>query len=231
MSAPRNARQRARAEMTREITDVARRQLASGGAAALSLRAVARELDMASSAVYRYFRSREELLTALLLDAFHAIGDAAETADAEAKQACLSATRRWVTVAHAVREWSLQHRHEFALLYGTPDPDYAAPQTTGTAAARMPLTFAGILAAAQAAGELNPVAGPAVDETLLHPDARALLPQDLPVETAVRFAAAWSQMVGLISFELFGHFHNVTLDGSQFFDHAVRTVAAELGMR
>ncbi|MDQ2876974.1 MAG: TetR/AcrR family transcriptional regulator, partial [Actinomycetota bacterium] len=75
------ARQRARAEITGEIKDEARRQLATTGAQ-LSLRAVARELGMVSSALYRYFPSRHDLLTALIIDAYDALGEAAEQADA-----------------------------------------------------------------------------------------------------------------------------------------------------
>src|SRR5215211_5359016 len=76
------ARERIRAELTAEIADAARRQLAEVGAAAVSLRAVARELGMASSAVYRYFPSRDELLTRLIIDGYDALGAAAESADA-----------------------------------------------------------------------------------------------------------------------------------------------------
>src|ERR1700680_208487 len=65
------------AELTGEIKAVARRQLAEHGSAALSLRAVAREVGMVSSAVYRYFPSRDDLLTALIVDAYDAVGDAA----------------------------------------------------------------------------------------------------------------------------------------------------------
>ena len=81
------ARARVRAELTREIVEAARRQLATDGAAGLSLRAVARELGMASSAVYRYFASRDELLTALIVDAYDAIGAAAEEAEAAVPRA------------------------------------------------------------------------------------------------------------------------------------------------
>src|ERR1700754_758209 len=86
-------RARVRAELTREIVDVARRHLASEGAAALSLRAVARELGMASSAVYRYFPSRDDLLTTLIVEAYDALGTAAEKAEAAAPRTDLRA--RW----------------------------------------------------------------------------------------------------------------------------------------
>ena len=77
-SVPRTARERARAEITAEILDAARGYLATDGAPALSLRAIARDLGMASSALYRYFRSRDELLTRLIIDAYDSLGAAAE---------------------------------------------------------------------------------------------------------------------------------------------------------
>ena len=85
-NAPRTARERARAELTREIKEEARRQLAAIGADGLSLRAVARELGMVSSALYRYFPSRDDLLTALIIDAYDALGEAAEQAIADASR-------------------------------------------------------------------------------------------------------------------------------------------------
>ncbi len=80
-SVPRTARERARAEITSEILEAGRRHLATDGAAALSLRAIARELGMASSAVYRYVASRDDLLTRLIIDAYNSLGAAAEAAD------------------------------------------------------------------------------------------------------------------------------------------------------
>src|SRR6516225_9412288 len=105
MNAPMSARARVRAELTREIKDAARRQLAEEGAAALSLRAVARELGMVSSALYRYFPSRDELLTTLIVDAYDALGSAAEAADADCPRDRFAG--RWLAVCRAVRRWAL----------------------------------------------------------------------------------------------------------------------------
>jgi len=82
------ARDRARAELTEEIKAVARRHLAEHGSAALSLRAVAREVGMVSSAVYRYFPSRDDLLTTLIIDAYAAVGDAAAAAASACATPC-----------------------------------------------------------------------------------------------------------------------------------------------
>src|SRR3954447_22391926 len=130
---PTTARERVRAELTGEITDAARRQLAAVGAAALSLRAVPRELGMASSALYRYFPSRDDLLTRLIIDGYDALGAAAEEADLPGE----APRTRWLAVCRAVRAWALTHPHEYALLYGSPVPGYTAPPDTVPAAARV----------------------------------------------------------------------------------------------
>src|SRR3712207_2808941 len=96
---PTTVRDRVRAEVTAEITAVARRQLAEVGAAALSLRAVAREVGMASSAVYRYFASRDELLTRLITDGYDALGAAAEVAGDPGA----APRERWLAVCRAGR--------------------------------------------------------------------------------------------------------------------------------
>src|SRR4051794_28037885 len=111
-------RARVRAEMTAEIKAAARRHLATDGAN-LSLRAIARDLGMVSSALYRYFASRDELLTALIIDAYNDLGEVAERADAAVTDRT-DARSRWMTVAHALRGWALTNPAEYALLYGTP---------------------------------------------------------------------------------------------------------------
>ena len=134
VNASRTARERVRAELTREITDVARAQLATEGAGGLSLRAVAREMGMVSSAIYRYFSSRDDLLTALIVDGYNAIGEAAEQANAA--YAAGDYAGRWLAVCRAIRDWALAHPHEYALVYGSPVPGYQAPQQTIGPAAR-----------------------------------------------------------------------------------------------
>src|ERR1700737_1118305 len=134
-SAPRTARERARAELTHEIKEEARRQLAAEGAPRLSLRAVARELGMVSSALYRYFPSRDDLLTALIIDAYESIGAQVEAADAARPPADLRG--RWRAMAQAVRKGALAHPHEYALVYGSPVPGYSAPQETIVPASRV----------------------------------------------------------------------------------------------
>src|SRR5688500_11648060 len=122
-------RARVRAQMTDEIKAIARQHLASDGAN-LSLRAVARDLGVVSSAIYRYFASRDDLLTALILDADNSLGAAVEAADvaARADRDGDDLTGRWLAVCHAVRDWALAAPHEYALVYGSPVPGYRAPE-------------------------------------------------------------------------------------------------------
>jgi AcrR family transcriptional regulator len=227
MNAPKTARERARAELTAEILAAARRQLRESGTAQLSLRSVARELGMASSAVYRYFASRDDLLTALIVQAYTEIGEAAEGADDPGA----TPEERWLAVWRAVRAWSLDNRHEYALIFGTPVPGYVAPHITVEVAGIMPLTLARIAAAAKRDGNLTPPAGPVCPPEAITPEMLVLLEDEAftPDETA-RLILAWNRLVGIIGYELHGHLANVTADDALFFDHTARTEGAQLGL-
>src|SRR5690606_11087502 len=119
----------------------------------LSLRAVARELGMVSSAVYRYVACRDDLLTLLIVDAYASVADAAEQAAAGDRNS--PPARRFVAVAAAFRRWAVANPHEFALIYGSPVPGYAAPETTIPPAARVPLALAGVVVDAHRSGQLR----------------------------------------------------------------------------
>ena len=206
-------RARLRAELTSEIKDEARRQLAAEGAPGLSLRAVTRSLGMASSAIYRYFPSRDDLLTALIVDAYDAIGAAAEEADARCRPDDFGG--RWRAVGLAIREWAVTHPHEYALVYGSPVPGYRAPQDTVGPASRVTLVLARMVDEATRAGALaEPPGGrglPPLDAAVLD-ETRRLADLAFPRtsdEVVIRAVIAWTQLFGMISFELFGHFHSV----------------------
>jgi AcrR family transcriptional regulator len=222
------ARERVRAELTTEIADAARRQLADVGAAGLSLRAVARELGMASSAVYRYFPSRDDLLTRLIIEGYDDLGAAAEAAD---DPAAAPATR-WLAVCRAVRTWALAHPHEYALLYGSPVPGYQAPRDTVPAASRVGVVLGRILGDAARAGALPETTGER-DPGLVSDEAVAVLGGDHPAldETVrVRALLSWSALYGTISFELFGHLVGSVQDGDRYFDRAMSELATLIGL-
>ena len=216
------ARDRARAEITGEIKAVARRHLAEQGSAALSLRAVAREVGMVSSAVYRYFPSRDDLLTALIIDAYNAVGAAAEAALAAHRRRATA--QRWVGVSLAIRAWALANPQEYALIYGSPVPGYTAPQDTVDPASRVPLALLQIVVDGVAVGEINTDDTKAVPRTI-HADfaiLRAAAAPNVPDAVVSRALLAWSQLFGSISLELFGHLHNVIHDFDAYFTLQMR---------
>ncbi|MEU2390918.1 TetR/AcrR family transcriptional regulator [Streptomyces sp. NPDC007369] len=229
MTTVRGARERARIEVTAAIKDEARRMLAAEGAAKLSLRAVARELGMVSSALYRYFPSRDDLLTALIVDAYDSVGAAVEEAHARTVAAGDPPRARWIAACRAFREWALEHPHEYALIYGSPVPGYSAPVDTVGPAARVGNVFIGIARAAHAGRglALPPLPG------ALRPEAvrmTADFAEGLPPEVTAALVAAWAQLAGMVSFELFGQFNRVVEDREAFFSHAAGQLAHGVGL-
>ena len=230
--APRTARERARAEITSEILATGREHLARDGAAALSLRAVARDLGMVSSAVYRYVPNRDALLTMLIIDAYDSLGESVEKAEHAVARDEYRA--RFLAACHAVRNWALAHPQEYALIYGSPVPGYAAPTDTIAPASRVPAVLITILVDMELAGR-SPKPDP-VEPVVSHAIAaiREFSGGALPDDLMLRGLAAWSGLLGAVSFELYGHLHNVVAEGAKarkaYFDHQMRQVAAGLGL-
>jgi AcrR family transcriptional regulator len=222
------ARQRVREAVTADIVAEARRQLAEVGAGALSLRAVARELGMASSAMYRYFASRDELLTALIVEAYDALGDTAEAAAKTSDRAFA----RWQAVCRAIRGWALEHPQEYALIYGSPVPGYTAPEVTLAPGSRVGLLLGSLLADAQMSGQLEAPETPSLPRTVaseIRPLAQIAMP-GVPLATAALGVLAWAQIFGQINFELFGRFDDLLADPGILFDHAIVTMTTEIGI-
>lgn len=229
MTSVQGARARARIEITAAIKDEARKQLAAEGAAKLSLRAVAREVGMVSSALYRYFPSRDDLLTALIVDAYDAVGTAAEQALTADGARGTDHLARWTAVCRAVRTWALAHPHEYALIYGSPVPGYSAPQDTVGPASRVALVLIGIVRDAYTTDGIAP---PPVPEGL-RPEAERMAADfapDLPPALAVAMVAVWSQLFGLVSFEVFGQFNRVVEDREAFFTSATARLGRDIGL-
>lgn len=235
MGATQTARERARAEITAEILTAARRHLADDGPAGLSLRAVARELGMAPSAIYRYFENRDALLTAMIVEAYDALGERAETAAAAVSSA--TPRSRWVAVASAIRSWALANRHEYGLLYGTPVPGYAAPEDTVVPGTRVSLALVRVVADAYADGRVAIDRDDADDERRLEEalgdeldDLATRLGHDLPPEVVFRTVVAWTQLFGLLSFELFSQTRGIVTEHERLFVAATDTMAARIGL-
>jgi len=227
-------RQQARAQMRTEILDAAREQLAAQGVGSLSVRAVARELGMASSAVYRYFENRDVLLTALIVDAYDALGETVERAEATAARDDLGG--RWGRIAHSVRSWALENPSLYALVYGSPVPGYVAPPDTVGPATRVTRLLSDLLHDTLTApcgpptfDALSPLEPPAAEGVA--PLLAYVGPSATP-ESGVRGLMAWTWLFGAVSFEVFGQLTDTVLPQRRedVFDAEVQRVGQWLGL-
>lgn len=197
MSRIAGVRARNRAAIEAEILRVGREHLALHGAAGLSLRAVARDLGMVSSAVYRYVESRDELLTRLIISGYDSLGDHVDSALAALPRRA-TAERRFRTIASATRGWAQANPEEYALLYGSPVPGYHAPAERTTApGTRVQRHLLGLLA---------DLTDPAKESAR---DRRAIGTSDDPLLIGVpagvlrRGLTCWNLVMGTITAELF----------------------------
>jgi AcrR family transcriptional regulator len=215
--------------MVTEIKTVARRHLATDGAN-LSLRAVARDMGMVSSALYRYFASRDDLLTALIIDAYNALGAAVEDADVAVGERG-DLRERLLVLGRTVRQWALANPAEYALIFGSPVPGYAAPADTIVAAQRTPDVLLRIFVDGVAANSLR---APAAElEPALRADvtaARDAVAPNLPPEVFASGTIAWIHIFGAVSFELFGQLNNVIEARDEYFDYQMGQIAKLVGL-
>jgi AcrR family transcriptional regulator len=226
-------RERVRQATVEEIKTVARAQMAAEGTAGVSLRAIAREMGMTAPALYRYFGSRDDLVTALVTDAYDALADAMEAAVA-AVPAGRHADRVRAAFG-AFRAWGLEHPTEFALIFGSPIPGYVAPEATRPAGTRYTNLLAGLLVEAHAAGALDPAG---ID--LRVPDGLSRQLQDLqrrggfpgaPVPVVAFGLSAWTRLHGLVTLEVFGHLAPAVGDGAALFQQELESILVQSGLK
>ena len=201
-------RAQARLETTTEIKRLAREQIASKGAANLSLREIARGMGVASSALYRYFASRDQLLTVLIIESYDDIGDTVERADANCSRDDL--TGRWRAVSESLRNWALTNPSDYGLIFGTPVPGYEAPIDTIAPALRYTNVLLHLLADAQVVGCKPLITVPTTKGVSReYKRVRANLGIKLTDDMLLAGLAAWAALFGAISIELFGHVDTV----------------------
>lgn len=222
---PPTPRQRARLAAVDDIKRIARRQLAEGGPGALSLREIAKEMGLVSSAVYRYVPSRDALLTDLISDAYDRLGTAAEAADAALPRADLAG--RWRALAGVLRDWALAHPTDYTLVYGPPLPGYEAPPETYAPAQRWIEIMIDVLGRT-GSDEPDPV-DPALRDHLA--DLRDRRSPGSPLGGVAAGLAAWAQLHGLVSLEIHQQVAFVLPgDEGEFFHHCVDRQVRELGL-
>ncbi|HEU4398451.1 MAG TPA: TetR/AcrR family transcriptional regulator [Actinomycetota bacterium] len=225
-------RERLRLATVDEIKTVARAQMAAEGTASVTLRAIAREMGVTASALYRYFGSRDELVTALVTDAYDALADAMEAAVAEVPAG--KHAERLLAAFGAFRRWGLEQPTEFALIFGSPIPGYQAPETTRPAGERYTGLLLRLLAEAHGAGalrreRLDVRVPPALERQLLAFRARQGM-ADLPVPVLAFALSAWVRLHGVVALEVFGHLRPAVGDGTPLFEQEVGAIMRQAGL-
>ena len=201
-------REQNRAEVMDRILEAARTQIAERGGVGLSMRAVARQVGVASSAVYRYFPTREAVITAMVVESYGHLDEA------------LSGGRGWTDCAHRLRDWARANPHEFQLIYGTPIPGYTAPPETIPVAEKVAVHF------------VHAGSGQAVEE-FSTPELTAQMARLTPPEAASSATAAviteLAALVGFLTLEIGGHFVGTADPADHLFTALVTRQARTLG--
>ncbi|MEU0529505.1 TetR/AcrR family transcriptional regulator [Amycolatopsis tolypomycina] len=191
-------RERYRAQVREEIKRHAWEQIAAAGVPALSLNAIAKQVGMSGPALYRYFASRDELITALIRDAYRSLADTVRAArHAGAGVAGLATT---------VCDWARSDPQRYFLIYGTPVPGYHAPGDTTAISAEVMAVL--IEACAEEAGEEPPTSFDTHLET--HREWAGGSPA--PAAALHRALSFWTRLHGVLSLELAGHFAGMKFD-------------------
>jgi AcrR family transcriptional regulator len=214
-------RRRYRAQVRDEIKAIALRQLAESGPGGISVNAIARELGVSGPALYRYFASREELLTELLIDAYDDLADAIRTAVAEVRHR--GARPRLEALARAFRAWAVAQPHRYRLLYGPPLPGYDAHAERLIQAGQASMNIL-VDILRDAGGHPTPRINRQLRSELSNwAKGRGI---DIDPANALHAVLIWSRLHGFVSLEIGGNFDGMGIDGESLFDLEVAAMAA-----
>nr|WP_225954490.1 TetR/AcrR family transcriptional regulator [Kibdelosporangium phytohabitans] len=219
-------RERLRIQTTGEITGIALRQMADEGPGAISLRGIAREMGMTARAIYSYFATRDDLITALIRDVGQSLADALEAA----RDAASTPQDKLLAWGYALREWALANPQGFRLVYGDPVPGYQPPSDENPVEQ----------AARRICGGLNHLVANAcrprdaefawTDFPAGYADRIKDVPGMSP-DAAVLALRVWGRMHGLVTLEVFGHMGSVVSDPAAVYraemTDIVRSLAVE----
>lgn len=214
-----------------DIKSTAWKQVAEQGAASLSLRAIAREMDMTAPALYRYYRDRDALVTALLIDAFDSFSTAMETA----RNACdpQDHINRFRAISHAYFAWAMHDPQKYLFLFGTPIPGYQFAPEMASSAQRSFLILQGVIGEAHAAGQITGELATLRRPASLTSQYEALRKMGLPYVPLVTHLAlvTWSMMHGMTSLFIYGYFTGFLGEQVQsFVDFEIEKMVRLLGL-
>jgi AcrR family transcriptional regulator len=217
---PRTPRQRFRAQIRDEIKQAALRQLANAGPAGVSVNAIGKELGVSGPALYRYFASRDELLTELVIDAYNDL--------AAALQAAISQTpnraprRRFEALAHAYRAWALAQPHRYRLLFGPPLPGYDAHAERLISASKGSMDLL-VETLTNDRNRSRPPEAALAGQLSDWADNRGV---QVDPAKALRAILTWSRLHGFVSLEIAGNYSSMGIDANQLFETELRALPA-----
>jgi AcrR family transcriptional regulator len=216
-----------------EIKDIARQLMVEKGTAGLSMRAIARQMGMTAPALYHYYASLNDLITALIQDAFTELAETLESADKD--PALKNTAGRLAVVAIAYRNWALENPIDFQLIYGNPIPNYKQPtDVTYPPARRSFLVTAKIFAEGIESGEIDlPVKyrnfPPVIEQSLI--DLTKVDGHGLPLPALYLAAASWAKIHGHVMLELYDLIQPVISDVDSFFQYEVQIYLQQVGVK
>ncbi|MEU8585986.1 TetR/AcrR family transcriptional regulator [Streptomyces sp. NPDC048664] len=209
-------RERYRSQVRAEVKARAWEQIATAGASGLSLNAIAKELGMSGPALYRYFAGRDELITALIRDAYRGLADTF--------RAAASSGAGPTGLAHALRGWALEDPQRYFLIYGTPVPGYQAPDDITAIAKEIMSALLDVCAAAWVEAGAPPAGSLAAH---LADNRHWAGEHTAPPAVLRRALLFWTRLHGVLSLELAGHFTGMDFDPELLFTAEADALAAK----
>lgn len=229
---PRPRQEQLYADTLDQIKRVARQQMRASGTAGLSLRAIAREMNVTAPALYHYFPRLDDLITALIIDAFNGLADAVQDAATQSAARGESVTAQFKAALLAYRGWAVANPIDFQLIYGNPIPGYVAPaEVTVPLSSRPFVTLGELLVAARTGGHQRhaPPSLPLPDRIAQHM-ANFHAQYAISTEDFAILTEGWTRIHGVVMLELFEHLPPLVGDVARYYEHIVDTLIHEAGL-
>lgn len=226
-------REAKRAAVIDEIKRTARTLMSEKGTTGLSIRAIARQMGLTSAALYYYFDSLNDLLIALIVDAYTDMGQTLQSVVQQPE--AVTYRQQVLALANAYRDWAMAHPVDFQLIYGNPIPGFEpSPHVTEPPARRSFALLASLIAGAMDTGQMDvPTAYTNLPSALVQPlnELQQYDGHDLPPVALYLAASVWAQMHGRVMLELFNQIQPVIGDAGAFYHHELQIMLQHIGMK
>jgi len=225
-------RERVRAATIDEIKQTALSLMRQQATTDVRFADIARSMGLTAPALYRYFADRDELLTAMIVDAYEDL--AAALGDAVGAVAPGDVWGQLAALAQAYRVWACRDPAQFALIFGMPVPGYAAPAEgpTAEAAKRAMANLEVVVAAAIESGHAGPALVGDINATLAAEfDVDSHFNPGVPHAAYQAMLLCWASLHGFACLEAYGQFVHLSEEARDaLFAAHVRLSASALGL-